>query len=200
MKGVRHIRSITTALTEIEFPVNKGVLVFLFQNINSSSRRWYVKALASEGEWVSLLPPWPEWSRDGSGTLGEGDRGRKWNQSTPRSSWSLHSSEGNHPTRACPPYLEGKTPQAMPTARIPERERRSLAGRSWWPFSPGETQGRWSGQSFLDITPARVSCPNHTFHSPSSFTASPPTLPDRAQGQDKAALQIRIFKKISLKT
>lgn len=72
---------------------------------------------------------------------GRADRSRKQNLSTLRFSWSFQNSERLYPTWSCPPYLEEKTPEAMPTARIPGKEQWSWADRSCWSFLSGETQG-----------------------------------------------------------
>ena len=76
-----------------------------------------------------------------------------------------------------PAYLEGKMPQATPTAQIPGRERWSLAGQSWWPFLPDATQGKQLGQSFLNITPTQLSRLNRTFHSPAASLLLTPFCP-----------------------
>ena len=118
-------------------------VVFLSQNINII--RWCSKPLASQGEWVYLLSSLIGEGNDRSGALrngaGESRQGQEAKSIPLRFSWSFQNSERLYPTWSCPPYLEEKTPEAMPTARIPGTEQWSWADRSCWSFLSGETQG-----------------------------------------------------------
>lgn len=123
---------------------------------------------------------------------GRADRSRKQNPSTLRASWSFQSSERPPPTLSCPPYLEEKMPEAMPTARIPRREQWSWAARSCWSFLSGETQGSPLATHFPTSPSLFAIASNLPVVSPSP--CSPPHFA-QCISRTKPALQVKLKKK-----